>query len=114
LAIRVDFFGSGFGSNFWNRPELGDPTRRDQSRYQVFVECYCFFCLYRACFLETMFSLLNYIMFWKLPFSYISCMQYFDWTNGAPLDWSLLASNTTRGGPGASLTGPPAKLVYAH
>jgi len=26
----------------------------------------------------------------------------------------LLASNTTRGGPGASLTGPPARLVYAH
>jgi hypothetical protein len=47
-------------------------------------------------------------------------MQYFDWTNGAHLDWSLLARNTTRGGPGgqldwsSSLTGPPARLVYAH
>lgn len=45
----------------------------------------------------------RYIMFWKLPFSYISCMQYFDWTIGAPLDWSLLARNTTRGGPGGQL-----------
>jgi len=80
----------------------------------VFVECHCFFRLHRVCLLETTFSLLNYIMFWKLPFSYISCMQYFDWINGAPLDWSLLASNTTRGGLGASLTGPPARLVYAH
>lgn len=57
---------------------------------------HCFFHLHRACLLKTMFSLLYYIMFWKLSFFYISCMQYFNWINDAHLNWSLLVRNITR------------------
>ena len=47
--------GSGFGSNFWNRPDptvpnFGtDPTRRGQSTYKYIVaNIYCFLAIYRV------------------------------------------------------------------